>query len=65
MEKSTSPNPSVYTPVEVPLKRLLKLSSIVIDNWLENHDPPQKKTNKTNQKTIRSKHENLTLATFS
>ena len=40
----------------------LKLSLIVIDNWLENHD-----SQKTNQKTIRFKHENnpITLATFS
>ena len=66
MQKSTSPNPSVYTSTEVPLKGLLKLSLIGIDNkWLENHDP--KKTNKTNQKTVRFKHENnpITLVTFS
>ena len=37
------------------LKTLLKLSSIVIDNLLENHDPP-KKTKETNKKTIRFKH---------
>ena len=43
MQESTSPNPSMYTPKEVPLKRLLKLLLIGIDNWLENHYPPPKK----------------------
>jgi len=64
MQESTSPNPSMYTPKEVPLKRLLKLLLTGIDNWLENHYPPPPKKNK---KTIRFTHENnsITLATFS
>lgn len=68
MQESTTPNPTMYTPKEVPLKRLLKLLLKVIDNWLENHyPPPNKKTNETNQKTIRCKHEKnpITPATFS
>ena len=69
MQESTSSNPSVYTPVEFPLKRLL-LNTIINSNrffnWLENYDPQKnKQTNKTKQKAIKFKHENMTLTTYS